>query len=332
MNRALLVILFLQFGTLIYAQKITGLVLNLDTREPVDFASVFFNGTFVGTTTNESGYFELDVSKYRTRPLTISAVGYHSEIITDLIPGKTHEVRLKARVFEIEEVEVKSKSLVRKRRACMRIFKKEFIGLTSNARKCYILNEQDISFNYDSDKDTLRAFASKPILIQNLSLGYDIIYHLERFEYERTTKTVLYTGNIIFNRDLVEDEENLEKYERRRAYAFTGSSKHFFRALWTNSLKASGFYVSTYRTGEALNYELIVFQDFNGSKSLQYNEDLQIRYYDHISYISFREYKVIFEQDGYFDPTPIVWTGKMSNQRIADFLPYEYLLSDGGIF
>ena len=328
MNRAFLVILFLHLGAFIYAQMITGLVLNQETREPVDFASVFFSGTFVGTTTNESGYFELDVSKYRTRPLTISAVGYHSDIITDLIPGKTHEVSLKAKVFEIEEVEVISKSLVRKRRACMRIFKKEFIGLTSNARRCYILNEEDISFNYGSDKDTLRAFASKPILIQNLSLGYDISYHLDRFEYDRTTKTVLYTGNIIFNRDLIEDEESMLKYEKRRAYAYTGSSKHFFRSLWTNSLKASGFSVSTYRTGDALNYELIVFQDFSGSKSLQYNEDLQIRYYDHLSYISFREYKVIFEQDGYFDPTPIIWTGTMSKQRIADFLPYEYLLSE----
>jgi len=102
----------------------------------------------------------------------------------------------------------------------------------------------------------------------------------------------------------------------------------FFRSLWINSLKASGFSVSTYRTGDALNYELIVFQDFNGSKSLQYNQDLQIRYYDHLSYISFREYKVIFEQDGYFDPTPIIWTWTMSKQRIADFLPYEYLLSE----
>jgi hypothetical protein len=313
---------------LIYAQKITGLVLNQDTREPVDFASVFFSGTFMGTTTDKEGYFELDVSKYRSRPLSISAVGYHPASITEFTPGKTHEVSLKVKVFEIEEVSVTSRSLVRKRKACMRIFKKEFIGLTSNARKCYILNEQDISFNYDSDKDTLRAFASKAILIQNLSLGYDISYHLERFEYDRTTKTVLYTGNIIFNRDLTEGEESLEKYKRRRAYAYSGSSKHFFRSLWANSLKASGFSVSTYMTGDPLNYENIVFQDFTGSKSMQYNQDLQIRYYDHLSYISFREYKVIFEQDGYFDPTPIIWTGIMSKQRIADFLPYEYLLSE----
>jgi hypothetical protein len=305
---------------------ITGLVLNQETRVPVDFASVFFSGTFVGTTTNETGYFELDVSKYRTRPLTISAIGYYSNLITDLNPGKSHQVLLKPQVFEIEEVSVTSKSLVRKRKACMRIFKKEFIGLTSNARRCYILNEQDISFNYDTDKDTLRAYASKPILIQNLSLGYDISYHLDRFEYHRLTRTVLYTGSIIFNRDLIADEESMKKYEKRRAYAYTGSSKHFFRSLWTNSLKTSGFLVKNYRTSDELKFEHIVSQDSLGRKFLQYSEDLAINYFDNHSYISFLEEKVYFEQDGFFDPTPIVWTGKMSLQRIADFLPYEYSL------
>ncbi len=76
----------------------------------------------------------------------------------------------------------------------MRIFRNEFIGLSVNARKCHILNEEDISFNYASDGDTLKAFASAPIVIQNLSLGYIISYHLERFEYERKTKTMLFTG------------------------------------------------------------------------------------------------------------------------------------------
>jgi len=327
MNRFLLSVFFLLLGTLTFAQVITGVVLDQESREPVDFASVFFDGTFVGTTSDIEGCFALDVSRYRSRPLTISAIGYHPATITEFAPGETLQVLLKRRVFEIEEVSVISKSLVRKRKACMRIFRKEFIGLTSNARRCYILNEQDISFNYDSDKDTLRAYSSKPIRIQNLSLGYDISYHLDRFEYDRITKTVLYTGSIIFNQDLIVDDESMKRYERRRAYAYTGSSKHFFRSLWADSLKASGFKVSSYRTGELLQYEHLVSQDSEGRKHLQYNEDLKIDYYDQLSYISFLEYRVHFDQDGYFDPISIIWTGEMSRQRIADFLPYEYILS-----
>ncbi|RLD92374.1 MAG: hypothetical protein DRJ13_16670, partial [Bacteroidetes bacterium] len=221
MNRILFSILFGLLGTLTCAQVITGTVLDQESREPIDFASVFFNGTFVGTTTDEQGHFELDISKYATRPLTISAVGYASASISEFVPGEQHQVKLVRKLFDIDEVTVSTKSLVRRRRVNMRIFRNEFIGLSVNARKCHILNPEDISFNYASDRDTLIAFASAPIVIQNLSLGYIISYHLERFEYERKTKTMLFTGSIIFNRDLVDDEESRLHYERRRANAYT---------------------------------------------------------------------------------------------------------------
>ena len=328
MKRILVSILFGLLWTLTYAQVITGTVLDQESREPIDFASVFFNGTFVGTTTDEQGHFELDISKYATRSLTISAVGYASASISEFVPGEQPQVRLVRQLYDIDEVTVSTKSLVRKRRANMRIFRNEFIGLSVNARKCHILNPEDISFNYASDRDTLKAKASAPIVIQNLSLGYIISYHLERFEYERKTKTMLFTGNIIFNRDLVDDEESRLLYERRRANAYIGSCQHFFRALWANTLIESEFAVSSTRSGSILSYDDIVFQDFQGRKYLRYYEDLTINYYANLSYISFLDGRVLFQQDGYFDPTPIIWTGEMSIQRIADFLPYEYLLSE----
>jgi len=328
MIRILLIVLILIPGMLIKGQVITGLVLDQESREPIDFASVFFSGTFVGTTTDEQGRFELDISKYATRSLTISAVGYAPASISEFNTGKQHLVELVWQLVDIEEVTVSTKSLVRKRRANMRIFRNEFIGLSVNARKCHILNEEDITFNYASDGDTLKAMASAPIVIQNLSLGYIISYHLERFEYERKTKTMLFTGSIIFNRDLTDDAESKLLYERRRANAYIGSCQHFFRALWANTLKESEFAVSSSRSGSILSYDDIVYQDFQGRKFLRYYEDLSIEYHASLSYISFIAGKVLFQQDGYFDPTPIIWTGKMSEQRIADFLPYEYVLSE----
>ena len=139
---------------------------------------------------------------------------------------------------------------------------------------------------------------------------------------------MLFTGSIIFNSDLASDEDNMLLYERRRANAYLGSCQHFFRALWANSLEESEFSVSSYRSGEALSYEDLVYQDQQGRKYMRYHEDLVIDYHSDLSYISFIEGRVLFQEDGYFDPTPIVWTGKMSLQRVADFLPYEYLLSE----
>ncbi len=328
MKRILVFILFGLLGTLTYSQVITGVVMDQETKEPIDFASVYFSGTFVGTTTDELGNFEMDITKYASRPLSISVVGYFSVSISEFVPGEIHQVLLVRQLYDIEEVTVSTKSLARRRRANMRIFRNEFIGLSVNARKCNILNEEDITFNYGSDKDILKAKAKAPILIQNLSLGYSISYHLERFKYERKTKTMLFTGSIIFNSDLASDEDNMLLYERRRANAYLGSCQHFFRALWANSLEESEFSVSSYRSGEALSYEDLVYQDQQGRKYMRYHEDLVIDYHSNLSYISFIEGRVLFQEDGYFDPTPIVWTGKMSLQRVADFLPYEYLLSE----
>lgn len=38
-----------------FGQLIQGKVLDQETREPIDFASVYFDGTFVGTTTDSRG-------------------------------------------------------------------------------------------------------------------------------------------------------------------------------------------------------------------------------------------------------------------------------------
>lgn len=328
MKNILLIVLILLPGLLLKGQVISGLVLDQESREPIDFASVFFNGTFVGTTTDEQGRFELDISKYATRSLTISAVGYAPASISEFDTGKQHLVELVRQLVDIGEVTVSTKSLVRKRRANMRIFRNEFIGLSVNARKCHILNEEDITFNYASDRDTLKAIASAPIVIQNLSLGYIISYHLERFEYVRKTKTMLFTGSIIFNSDLIHDEESKQHYERRRGNAYIGSCQHFFRALWANSLIESEFALSSTRSGSILAYDIIVYEDFQGKKYLRYFEDLSIEYYAKLSHIHFVGDKVFFQQDGYFDPTPIIWTGNMAQQRVADFLPYEYIFNE----
>jgi hypothetical protein len=326
--RGLLLALLVISSSSLQGQILRGVVLDGQSAAPIDYASVFFSGTFVGTTTDRDGGFELDISKYKNRPLSVSAVGYHTNTISVRNPEERLQVSLTPRVFELEEVMVSTKSLVRKRKACLRIFRREFIGSSSNANKCYILNEEDITFNYGSDKDTLKAYASKPLRILNLSLGYEITYHLDRFEYWRKTQTTLFTGDIIFNRDLGENKQDLEKYDQRRKYAFTGSCSHFFRMLWADELNGSGFYIRRARNDAYLGYSDLVIQDNRGLKYLVCYEDLDIDYYTHPSHASFIKNKVYFEADGYYDPIAVIWKGTMARQRIADFVPYEYQPGD----
>jgi hypothetical protein len=324
MIRFLLTLLITLQAAWTMGQVIQGTVLDKDSGEPVDYADVFFDGTFLGTTTDEHGFFTLDVTQYSSRSLTISAMGYNPASLSEFTPGKNHKVYLIPRVFRIQEAMVSAKSLTRERLANLRLFRKEFIGTSKYARRCYILNEKDITFNYGSDQDTLKAYASKPIRIQNLALGYEISYYLDRFEFDRNTQTVVYTGSIIFLKDLGTDPGSLTRFERRRAYAYAGSAKHLFRALWAHALKNSGFKIRDYSTSEILTEEEMVFQDSTGRKYFYYPEDLRIDYYTRLSYISCLKKRVYFEADGFFDPMGLLWSGTISEQRIADFLPYEY--------
>jgi len=322
-KKAFLFLLFFLFAFTANSQVIRGRVLDQKTREPIDFASVFFNGTFHGTTTAEDGSFELDVTPYAGRTLQISAMGYNSSALKSLIEGELYEVLLERALYEISEVSVESKSLEKKRKAFMRIFKDEFLGLTKNAGDCYILNEKDITFNYHTNKDTLRALSRKPLIILNKSLGYQITYHLDKFEYDRKNNTTFFTGNIIFNMDLAPGSENRTKIEKRRMKTYTGSCKHFFSALWKNELSVEGFQVHEKQSLQPVEYEEMVVS-ISAMKYFSYPRDLEISYNHFLSTVSFRGPGSYFALDGFFEPEGILWYGTMSLDRIADWLPYEY--------
>jgi len=324
MKQVLLACLFLSLSQVLSGQILHGRVLDAETQEPIPLASVFFDGTFVGTCTDELGNFELDVSKYKSRPLRISAMGYSPYSLENLDPGKSYSILLTRDLYEIEELTVIGNAIAKKRKAYMHIFKSEFIGLTRNARRCYIMNEEDISFNYNSDQDTIRARALKPIEIHNDALGYHLEYHLESFEFVKETQKVSYQGSIVFTYDMAWEGNRSKVFKRRRRYAYTGSGKEFIRKLWQNSLKSSGYSIRDYSKGEVLKYKDVVFLDSLGRKNLKYPGKLEILYYNNFTTIGFLKEEAFIDQDGFFDPTAIMWSGKMAYQRIADFLPYEY--------
>jgi hypothetical protein len=329
MRRFLALILLLSWHTLAYDQIIRGTVLDKNTREPVGFAMLYFNGTFVGTYSDENGKFELDVSQHASMPLTVSAINYYSFSVADFSSGKPVVVYLTPKVYELEEIVVTAKSRDWKRRANLQLFRDEFLGTTGNARNCEIINESDITFIHDPDNELLKAYASKPIYIRNLALGYTITYFLDQFEYNMKTRSFIFRGNIIFAEDHSGDDALRLSQERKRRQAYLGSRMHFFRALWANDLKSTGFIVRN-TSDETLDYKNMVSDREISRKYLQYGENLGICYYSEMptSQIIFLKPRVFFDKNGYFDPTGISWEGEMVKQRIADWLPYEYSIGD----
>jgi hypothetical protein len=310
-----------------YDQIIKGTISDIKTKNPICYASVYFNGTSVGTVAGVDGNFIIDISKYQFEPLTISSLGYYSTTISNIPTDTPLIIDLTPKVIELKEIVIEAKSLVEKRKENLELFKNEFLGTSVYAKNCIILNENDIHFNYDKDDDTLKAFASPPILIDNRLLGYKIKYYLDDFEYFKKSKSFIYKGSLIFKEDSVFDQSQKFSINERRKEVYLGSRMHFFRALWDNNLKSNGFNTMT-SNHKFLKYQDLVFKDERNRKFLHYYEKIYVYYNERLSEISLQTKQVQFFENGYLDELGIIWQGEMLNKRTGDMLPYEYEIKD----
>jgi hypothetical protein len=309
-----------------HTQTIKGTLHDKSDNQVISFASIYINGTSVGTNSKPNGYFELDISKYSSLPITVSALGYFTLTLTDYSVEKPMEIYLSPKTFELNEVVVAGKSS-NERKANLKLFRNQFLGSGYNGQNCVIMNEDDIIFKRSASHDTLKAIASKPITIVNNALGYKIDYVLDKFEYCWKTKSFLYEGSAHFVEDMAAALTHKNFFEKRRKNAYLGSRSHFFTSLWTNSLKSNGFIIKN-SVEEIIKYEDIVTVRSGFKKYLSYKGNIYIFYLSKSpnSTIELLKNQVFFESNGYFDGSGVNVIGNMAQQRIGDLLPYDFKL------
>ncbi|PCH78227.1 MAG: hypothetical protein COB98_00995 [Flavobacteriaceae bacterium] len=103
-------VLFLCFFSVLTAQ-IKGTVTN-SKNEPLPFVSVYFQGTYTGTTTNELGYFEFPKLKKNTTTLVFQFLGYKTlqkKIISNNNNNTTLRITLIEESVQLNEVSISSK-------------------------------------------------------------------------------------------------------------------------------------------------------------------------------------------------------------------------------
>jgi len=237
----------------------------------------------------------------------------------------------------------------RKRQEYLRIFRSTFLGTTRNAHNCKISDESRILFISEPGNDTLRAFSSEPILLENTALGYKATYFLDEFEYYRKSKTFNISGNMSFTEDLYPDISRNSDIEMRRYQTYTQSRMYFFRSLWQGNLDSLKLRIKS-PDDEFLEYNQVIYSGDRSVKYLKHPVDrVESQHSDRPpSYVVFNEDDVEYDKDGhpalssisliyleqdtyfdnngYFDPAFISWQGRLSLQRIGDMLPYEYKL------
>ncbi|MDO5972055.1 carboxypeptidase-like regulatory domain-containing protein [Flavivirga aquimarina] len=111
MRHILLIGLIFTSSFIGYAQNIiiNGLIIDFETKEPIEFVNIGILNKNKGTVSNQNGEFNLEVSKeYIKDSLTISHINYYPSKIP-IVNAKNKTVFLKPKMNELSEVIVSNK-------------------------------------------------------------------------------------------------------------------------------------------------------------------------------------------------------------------------------
>jgi len=331
-SKFLAFIIFLFFTINNFSQTIDGIVLDAKTQLPIESASVYFDNTTIGTSTNYEGKFSLKYNKGIKSPLVISFLGYQKVIINNYTTTKAYRILLSEDLSTLDEVFISSDDGM-PRAIKLQQFRKQFLGFSDNAKSCKILNEDDIRFRYIKKDNQLIASSNKPILIKNKNLQYLISFEIRDFviDYKYVdlklkqfgVKSVIYTGTS-FYQNL--KKSNKKKVIRQRELTYKGSVQHFMKALFNKKLEEEDYKIVSNRfIVRPYKYINVFYNENSELATIQLLKTVSILYNKKQSKMESKVAEFKVDKYGNYMPiSEVLFGGNMGNQRIGDSLPFDY--------
>ncbi|MEO7523356.1 MAG: carboxypeptidase-like regulatory domain-containing protein [Ferruginibacter sp.] len=338
---------------------IAGKVINAETKQPMQAASVFAENTTLGTATDADGNFKLYLPNGGYQ-LVVTFTGFNTEtkrINTTDANDVNILLELKPKEKEMQAVAIVSTGEVKDGWAKYgSFFIDQFIGKTNNSNGCTIKNTEVLKFYFSKRRNRLKIMASEPLLIENNSLGYNIKYALDSFTHEYATQVSLYSGYPLFEEMTAANPDQQTKWQQARQEAYRGSMLHFMRSVYNKQLKEEGFeiqYVIDFMGRDsalklknfytALNYQkndstqtveikpnqkqvgVIYTKEKPAAAFLAENEKEPVEF--QFSILAFTPGESItIEQNGYyFEQNDLTTSEYWTWERVADLVPYDYV-------
>lgn len=320
-----------------FSQAIKGIVLD-SQNAPLPGANIYFDGTTIATIADEKGNFTLNYSSKINSILAVSFVGYQTQYIQNPTTEKSLKIVLVESKNILNEVIVKKDRFSRKQK--LQLFREQFLGRTANSKATIIANEDDIYFEYNEKALTLKAFSDQPLQIVNNSLGYKITYELVNFEalfFQNTMRSseilrCLYSGLSRF-----EETNNDLKILKKREKCFKGSQVHFFRNLANNIWNKENFLLFKGSYQDNPNDYFTVIPEGDSKKVLITK---QVKAFSGKKFVAEfnllfdkkQQSRITFETDTFYidkfgnnsNIESIIFSGYISEQKVADMLPLNY--------
>ena len=144
--------------------KITGVVKDNATNEPIPFANIIVSGTTIGTSSNIDGVFEINGAPLGYRKLEVSVIGYSPLISEDFYITKANvvsvELRLEATSTQLDEVVVQTSAFEKSEESPLSV---QTLGI------------EEIEKNPGANRDISRVIQSLPGVASTASFRNDII-------------------------------------------------------------------------------------------------------------------------------------------------------------
>lgn len=293
-------------------------------------ASIYFDGTNLGVSSDPDGNFEIRKNEGITATLIISSLGFQTKAVPNFNgrDPKNLKIYLAESTESLGEVFLETDPWSRKKK--LNIFRREFLGNTPEALQCKIKNEEVLQLVYVPSKDILLAYADEPIEVVNRYLGFKVMYNLANFRVEfstgdsgfRLTSLVYYEGYNFF--------QELKKKPRRkhlknRSKTFHGSSLHFMRSLSAQQLSENKFQIFHNRF-EVPPYKFFDLKTENNLTEIKMlTDELSILYKDIYQSMIVAEGTFYIDQWGnHTPPVNVIFGGEMGHSRLAKTLPLNY--------
>ncbi|PPK88233.1 carboxypeptidase-like protein [Neolewinella xylanilytica] len=307
-----LAILALLSAALPGQETLFGRVLDSLSREAVPFATVYFDGTTVGTTTADDGSYRLPLSAV-TLPATVvvTHLNYRTASRTATSAGPTEDWLLTPAANEIAAVEVGDRN---NRAKNVAEFRERFLGTEEWSRGARLQFTDRLRFDRHYETDTLRnadvlvkqyglpddlrnvawAIDGKTLTFDRAvdlrasstgtleadvpMLGYRVRVNLEHFVVNYAAGSTYGLGTYYFEPYEGRQGKARPKHRRNRQRAFYASSQHFLRSLYANDLGANGFATYEMIDGKARPIDLLSYLEArsDGEMAFQGLENRQI--------------------------------------------------------
>jgi hypothetical protein len=328
----------------LFSQQIEGKVID-QNDQPLANATVYFDGSTVGTLSRPDGTFSIEYKEQSNLTLVVRFLGFQTFYLPSPDPNSTYEISLTPEENQLDEVVLESSLFTRKQ--MLKAFKRDFLGETKAGRKAKILNEEDIVLYFDKNEKTLLASSKRPILVLNTELGYKVEFDLVDFISKFSVLSLDINdlrSNFFSGTSFFEDlEKENRKNQKKRLKAYKGSPMHFLKSLTSDQLNeqnfelfhkgfqvspSSIFRINSFDEGYEISIPVNDLDKIKMNKAFRndkFQKKVAILYKNDRSDVNFKTNR--FYVDEYGNHTHIdkvLFSGEMSKSRLGEMLPINY--------